>query len=250
MENVRYSNSPLAQVVAQIRFPNLLEISNIEPVLFQQKIRKDYPLYSKAFEKQRQFAIDNQNKSISKLLDMDIVNHQFSNTEGNWYVNLTNTFLSISTSKYESYADFLDKFMLVVNEFYQIYQPSFYTRIGLRYIDAFSKKRYNKERKDWHDLIESWALGLLSHQEFGAKVTGLQNVAEMNIGEGYGAKIITSLGYVNNDFSEKQFILDTDAFLNKNSDPNELLTILNKLHEYSYNVFESVVRDELREVMK
>ena len=47
MASFKYSRNPLIQVIMQIRFPSLLEISNKDPVEFQQKIRTDFPLYDK-----------------------------------------------------------------------------------------------------------------------------------------------------------------------------------------------------------
>ena len=58
MKNFQYSKSPLIQVIIQIRFPNLLEISNNDPVEFHKKIREQFPDYKKRIEKNQHISID------------------------------------------------------------------------------------------------------------------------------------------------------------------------------------------------
>src|SRR6266480_96525 len=43
-EDVPLGNSPLAEVLCQVRFPPILRISNEEPSAFQEHIRERFPL--------------------------------------------------------------------------------------------------------------------------------------------------------------------------------------------------------------
>ena len=43
-DRVRYTKNPLVEVVAQVRFPRILEIDDQLPSDFQRALRQDYPL--------------------------------------------------------------------------------------------------------------------------------------------------------------------------------------------------------------
>lgn len=46
-------------------------------------------------------------------------------------------------------------------QFIQIYQPAFFERIGLRYVNAFSRRALGLEELLWDDLIREPYLGIL-----------------------------------------------------------------------------------------
>ena len=249
MASFKYSRNPLIQVIMQIRFPSLLEISNKDPVEFQQKIRTEFPLYDKNMEKQQQITIDT-NAPTPKLFEFNTINHKFSSENNVWAVNLTNTFLSISTTHYESYEDMKDKFNRVVSYFNELYKPAFCTRLGLRYIDAISRKKYNLMDTPWKDLLDASALGFLANTNLSEQVSGLQNISEIAFSETISSKVITSLAYVNGDMEEKQFVFDSDTFTTDRVNIEDLLVKLDILHENSFRLFDSIIKDNLREAMK
>ncbi len=49
-ERVVYGENPLVEVICQLKFPPILDISTAEPAAFQNKVRKLYPLYEKDTE--------------------------------------------------------------------------------------------------------------------------------------------------------------------------------------------------------
>ena len=51
-EHVNYGRAQLAEVICQLRFPTILRIGAAEPADFQERIRENYPRYSRNVEKQ------------------------------------------------------------------------------------------------------------------------------------------------------------------------------------------------------
>ena len=49
-ERVNYAKAQLAEVICQLRFPTILRIGASEPAEFQERIREDYPRYSRNVE--------------------------------------------------------------------------------------------------------------------------------------------------------------------------------------------------------
>ena len=69
----------------------------------------------------------------------------------------------MSTVNYTRWEEFYAKFKLVLANFVDVYHPAFYERIGLRYIDAFSREKLNITDKSWKELIQSPWIGPLSN---------------------------------------------------------------------------------------
>ena len=49
-KRVRYEKSPLVEVIFQLRFPTILSINAVQPVEFQELIRKEFPFYEEGVE--------------------------------------------------------------------------------------------------------------------------------------------------------------------------------------------------------
>ena len=92
-ERCRYGKPQLIEVVCQLRFPVILKIENQSPYEFQELIRGDYPNYS--VKEEHLPAQANAPKDTVK-------NHQFVSLDGGWKVNLTRSFVSLSTHRYST----------------------------------------------------------------------------------------------------------------------------------------------------
>ena len=67
-----------------------------------------------------------------------VTNYNFISADGLWKLNLTSTFIALSTLRYQRWEDFATRLDRPLAQFIQIYQPAFFERIGLRYVNAFS----------------------------------------------------------------------------------------------------------------
>ena len=47
-ERVIYQRNPLLEVICQLRFPSILRIDSEAPAVFQERVRKEYPMYQEA----------------------------------------------------------------------------------------------------------------------------------------------------------------------------------------------------------
>ena len=107
-----YAKNPLAEVICQLRFPEILSIESQLPAAFQDEIRRVFPKYS----------VRRENVSPQQQTN----NYQFSTEDGTWRVNMTSKFISLSCVRYtswEAFAAMLDKPLAA---FIQIYQPAYF----------------------------------------------------------------------------------------------------------------------------
>ena len=90
-EHVHYAKAQLAEVICQLRFPTILRIGASEPADFQERIRENYPRYSRNVEKQPP-KLTQTPQGVRPEPQPDVINFQFVSADGRWKVNLTNCF--------------------------------------------------------------------------------------------------------------------------------------------------------------
>jgi uncharacterized protein (TIGR04255 family) len=260
VERVIYNNNPLIEVVCQMRFPRILSISESLPAAFQDCIREDYPLFDIAVEHQQRFtvdSIDTDTPPIPRVIQSEKVkNYRFSSSDGLWHINLTSTFIALTTSKYTRWEDFLQRIGKPLAALLDIYKPAFYERIGLRYVDAFRRSKLNLDGVDWSELIQPCALGLLSDISVKDEVRSQNYLVELDIGNGAIAQIKTALGFVGSEENslspstpELSFVVDSDMFFLR-KEIHELNDSLKYLHDTSTKLIRAIITDRLHEAME
>ena len=141
-KRAKYKNCPLVEVIFQLRFPTILSINTKQPAEFQEKIRRDYPYYDEGIEEQNELLL-NANGKAAQVKTNQNKNYSFISIDETYKVNLTSTFIAISTRKYTQWEEFSVKVEQVVKAFQEVYEVPFYTRIGLRYIDVIQRSVLN-----------------------------------------------------------------------------------------------------------
>jgi len=259
VERVIYNNNPLIEVICQLRFPRILSINEFLPAAFQDRIRGDYPLFNVAIEHQQQFTIDSidtDTPPIPRVVQSEkINNYRFSSADGFWHINLTGTFIALSTSKYSCWEDFLLRMKKPLAALLDIYKPAFYERIGLRYVDAFRRSKLKLDGVDWSELIQPYALGFLSNLLVKNEVRSQNYTVEIDIGNKAIAQIKTTLGFVGSignslptSNHELSFIVDSDIFYMK-KEISELNDSLEYLHNNSTKLIRAIITDRLHKAM-
>ena len=127
----RYRKNQIAEVICQLRFPEILTIATNLPAQFQEIIRSEFPQFSRRQELPApkvtgtpgQMTIQNQ---------PSVINYQFTSADGIWRVNLTSKFISLTCARYTCWEDFARKLDKPLAAFIKTYQPAYFERIGLR----------------------------------------------------------------------------------------------------------------------
>ena len=257
-ERVLYGKRQLIEVICQLRFPTILSISAKEPAEFQEAIRAEFPRYARNLEKLPPKVIGQ--PGAMKLEEQPtVVNYQFLTAAGDWKVNLTNTFLALATPVYTTWEDFARKLDEVLAQFVAIYHPAYFERVGLRYINGFSRRALGLEGVPFRDLIQPAYLGLMAEDD----------VQEQS-GHGVRAKIDEHVVLVGNDKlmsecgvgcpgmvkrgnvedKEVRFILDNDVFMNGKIELKHSAGALNTVHTHADRIFRGAITDQLHDAME
>ena len=218
-ERYRYRKAQLVEVICQLRFPTILSISAREPADFQEAIRREFPQY-KRLQEQTQPKVSGAPGSLRVEEGDRITNYQFLSADGKWKVNLTNSFIALATPRYTNWEDFAAKLDKVLAGFIPLYKPAYFERVGLRFINAFSRKALGLEGTPFRELFQPGYLGLLGEddvQETAFARAG-QDI-EMKLPGGCSCKMHAGPGLLQRGKvkdEEVKFILDIDVFMSGN----------------------------------
>ncbi len=248
-----YEKNQLIEVICQLRFPDILKIEAQEPYAFQDAIRGEYPQYAKKVEQLPP------QQAGGKLTPQGTVNnYQFISADSQWKVSLTKSFIALSTHGYTRWEEFAKRLDRILAAFIQAYQPAYFSRVGLRYINAFRKAELGLENAQWRELILPGYLGLMGDDDAqeGAFLKNEQNITAAMPG---GAKCNIKCGpgmlrKINNQTrqsqEEKVFMLDIDLFMEGNTPMNHAVPALNVVHGNAGSLFRGAITDTLHDAME
>lgn len=241
----RYGQPQLADVICQLRFPEILSIQANAPADFQEVIRGQFPLYLRRQELPVS-AVGGKNEPV--------INHQFATADGVWRVNLTSKFISLTCSSYRCWEDFaahLDKPLVAL---LQIYKPAPFERIGLRYLNFISRNQLGLEGTPFSELIQPCYLGLLSQDDVAESAVSRSTVDyEAAIRGGCRVKLHAGPGKIKRGVKEDpeiKFIFDQDLYMNGPVQHNLVPGALQTLHSQADSIFRGAITKKLHEAME
>lgn len=248
-----YRNNPLGQVICQLRFPEILSISANPPAQFQEAIRGQFPRYA-AKQEQPGPKLTASGGNIQVSQGKPTVNYSFQTQDGVWRVNLTSKFISLTTTRYTCWEEFARWLDQPLASFISVYQPAYFERVGLRYINFISRNRLGLEGVPYRELINSKYLGILADED--VLETGVSRCSmevEMNLRGGCRAKLHAGPGMVNQNGKqdpEVKFVFDQDLFMPGNVPVNLSAGALQTLHGQAYPIFRSAITQRLHDAME
>ncbi|MGB3494681.1 MAG: TIGR04255 family protein [Elainellaceae cyanobacterium] len=250
-ERVIYKHNPLVEVVCQLRFPPILKISHQEPVELQDAIRSKYPL----FETSRT-QIPSQISQVVQQLGLPLqsdVAYTFKSEDQRWSLSLTKDFIALTTSSYGRYEHFKQRLEESLEIFEDIYKPSFYTRIGLRYQDLIIRSKLGIEDKNWSELIAKHIASELHEPRFSSSIQTIMKNLVLSIEMG---QINLNHGLVNvkeaqNDSSEIAYLFDADFYTEQRIEGNrDVWNLLNQFNQSAGRLFRWSITDTLHNAMQ
>jgi uncharacterized protein (TIGR04255 family) len=251
-DRCHYRSNQIAEVICQLRFPEILSIGTTAPATFQDAIRDEFPQF-----------IRRQDLPAPKITGMPghlslenqpgVINYQFSSADGTWRVNLTSRFISLTCNRYSSWEDFAKKLDKPLAAFIQIYKPAYFERIGLRYLNFISRYELGLEGVPFSQLIAPCYLGPLMEEDVQEANSTRCNIdAELNIRGGCRLKVHAGPGFVKKNGKSDQevkFIFDQDLFMPGQVPVNLSAGALQTLHAQAWSIFRGAITDQLHNAM-
>ena len=247
-KRVKYQKSPLVEVIFQLRFPTILSINAKQPIEFQEKIREKYPFYQEDDEQQNEMIIDPNGNPV-QFKASSLKNYAFISPDESYKINLTSSFISISTLKYTYWDEFKKHIEFVIPIFEEIYKPAFYTRVGLRYIDVIIREDLGLQNVSWNELIEPHVLGIITPEiESGVKYYS-SDAEYQNPTDNTATKVHFELVHANNQ-KELSLLIDCDYYLQSVVENDKVNIMADKLHKNSSDFINNAITEKLSSAME
>ena len=249
----RYRRNPLAEVICQLRFPEILSISEKAPVDFQEAIRSEFPQFQRRQETPMS-RLTGVPGNMTLQNQPTTINYQFSSADGVWRVNLTSRFISLTCTKYTCWEDFARKLDQPLAAFIRIYKPAYFERIGLRYLNFISRGELGLGTTPFRELFAPCYLGILAEDEVSETSAARCNLdAELALRGGCRVKLHAGPGLVKRggqQDKEVKFIFDQDLFMPGQVPVNLSAGALQTLHAQADSIFRGAITKELHDAME
>ncbi len=255
VSRVIYRKNPLNQVICQLRFPPILRIDTELPAPFQERIQNVFPEFEEGTEWKMELPKNIVGPMPSETYQQILQstgnkNYVFISEDGEWRVNLTRTFIALTTNKYYRWEEFRDKLGVPLDAFLEVYSPSHFTRVGLRYIDVIKRSMLNFDGIEWKELLKPYVIGVIGSGDVGNNVDDFESRSEINLEEGQGrVRMITKL-FNDPENGEVCFAIDSDFFYGKKTSPDMVIDKLVFFNSRSSRLIQWVVTPRLHQAME
>ena len=256
VDRVLYKKKPLEMVVCQLRFPPILRIDTDLPAAFQERVRGNFPDFhiSSEFRIEMPGGIGEQipPELLRQVIQSNGItkNYEFQTGDGNWKINLTRTFMALTTKAYIEWDNFRDRFQDPFNALLDIYKPAYFSRIGLRYINKIRRSALGLENVPWRDLLNANLIGMLNSPDIAEYIEGIDLVQRFRLAEeGSIATLISKFGKEGNP-PEQVFSIDGDYTFPGKSEIAITIDRLNFLNIRSSRLFRWGISEKLHSAME
>lgn len=251
-KNQRYKKNFLKPVIVRVDFtPNIptdnSSLANNPPISLPESLKKKFPNEVRNEVVSRVFtAGPNMQKSeVLKSYVWDFVSRSKSKR-----LHVESDFFFLRYDKYISFQDLMSDFNDVLSVVFRVNSNMKARRLGLRYVDTIDIKE--GDPFEWRQYLSRNLISGLDVVPKKDQRNIKRYVCKLESSfDGYDMNI--QFGIVNPDYpskvKRKQFILDTDISIKEELDVQEIELKLIEFHSKAKKVFESCIKDGLRELM-
>ena len=248
-----YKKNYISNFLIRLDLDTKLDEGNYDKIL--KLLTSDYPINEKIDIQNRNIIINKDSDTPEPVLsEPEIkVRNILYNSERNERITINSDSILYETLKYTSYSKvkpILEKIILSLKDDYGIKN---FNRIGLRYVNLIKKPA--KEKKDIFDWAGYINSNLLFSNDFIKNENILQQLQTIEFKLDTDNDLLCRLQYgipnrnMPADLMEKIFLIDIDGFTNSMVEQEDVIKILDTIHEKNIAIFENCIDDELRREM-
>jgi uncharacterized protein (TIGR04255 family) len=246
-----YQKNLLDFVICQLRFPPILKIDMQAPFEFQDIIRQSYPLYAMAKDGQPDLPPEimaQVAQGVVAIPATDKMNYRFITEDNLWTVNLASQFIALTTNAYQSWQPFRERMDLPVRTLSEIYRPSFFGRVGLRYVNVIRRSSLGLAGLPWPELIQPQIAGILASSDIAIEAVQ-KNLCTYELRLGSGQTMLRLVHGLGSDKTtgEQVYLIDFDFFCENHIEIADVLIKLDEFNHYARRFFHWCLTEKLLE---
>ena len=226
-EDVRFRSNFVQLAACELRFPTLLEVETKPPTAFHKALRKEYPIYAQAqvVDLGPTAAFQRENRYV------------FRSRRQDWAVGFRASAVSLEVTQYTDYVEFRSRLERVIAAALQVIDSDFFTRVGLRYVNAVPLREESVDGLIRNELITPLVQGVYGTvSKYWQEVRGTAPVGQYSFRHGLP-------GAEQKKPEMPSYVVDVDMF-DDNVEAVAALPLLDSLHRQSYNFFRWAVTDD------
>ena len=238
-EHVPLRNSPLREVICQVRFPLILRIANEAPITFQEAIRDRFP----NLETEHAMLVE---LSIEKMRPAALQppTFRFTDKSKTRIVSLSLDFFSFSVNQYTGWDAFASDLQYVADAAISVYRIPYATRIGLRYINALTNDNTKSSQffPDVVDIVQPEITALLRNEAIQDPYIAISQLRVRHDDSHFSFRS----GILEEEDQPQSFLLDFDLYIEGEItiDASGLLELCDRYHALIYNAFRWAIKSE------
>jgi uncharacterized protein (TIGR04255 family) len=242
---VLYDKAPLKTVICQLRFPAVLKIESEVPSNFQQRIRHILPLTERNEGPAFPLPIP---KNVNEVL-VGAIGYTFLTEDRRTSIQLGSSALTYQTTVYKLWENLLETLMPAIRALKDIYEPAFYSRIGLRYVDSVDRAALGMQNTPWSELLNQVILGELAEHFFEANVEALQKSIRVRNSDKQGGFLLQHGMTRPEPDAPTVYVVDFDFYVDQRTETKDAPSVLIDLHDRSGRAWRWCITSKLHEVL-
>jgi uncharacterized protein (TIGR04255 family) len=228
-----------------------LKIQGQLPIEFQERVRSVFPLM------ERPQAIPNglpfqMPPEIQQMLGQAAggAPYNFLTEDRSYTLSLAPEAISLTTQKYSTWDVFFSLLRPPLQALESIYQPSFFNRIGLRYINIVYKETIGLADVPWSHLIQSPLLGELSLPSFEHNLQNVSRSIQVKLPDGTGSVMLQ------HGFAEMAgrrgsgYMIDFDFFVDGKTNVSDADQTIINFNRRAGHAFRWAITDKLHDALQ
>ena len=246
---VVFGRNPLKEVACQLSFPTILRIASESPGAFQEAIRERYPRYesrspamppefSQALER---FGLANGGQGLI---------HRFLSADSTSGVALTSESVAVWTHQYSRWESFRDEVARAQQALEDVYTPSVYDRLGLRYVDLINRSDLELEDTSWNKLLKSSLVGVLGEPALAPNVRHCRGQLTLSLDKPVGSlvRIVHGL-HDDTDISQSTYVIDADFYTTTPMESSHVIDTINQFNRLAGDFFRWTITEHLHDAL-
>ena len=230
-QHVEYPRNLIRQAICEIRFPTLLELDAELPIAFNKALRKEFPNYERG-----------SNLVVVGAEAQQQASHSFKSRDSRWILAIRSSAIALETRRYATFEEFHGRLMLVLKLVGDLLDTDFYTRVGLRYINALPIDEGGLAAWTNPALTALLNSGVLGEPDvFWQDIRGQMASGAYSMRHGFEPGLDAT--------KKRDYILDFDLF-KETVEASEFSGLVHALHQQGYRLFDWMVGPKAKEYMK
>lgn len=231
----QYHHSPFLTVACRLQFPPILTINRELPAVFQEKLRKYFPLFQPTQDRR---------------------GYRLGTQDGADEILLTSESLVLSTTRFSGWREFQENMTAAVETLRTCYEPAFCARASLRFQWLIRPLRYGLTKIQWASLINAKMLGPFSLPGQKGQLQGSRHEVVVTLPPSsnrfrlvHGFVEVREPGQVNQP-GEPAYLLDQDYFTTQRVEWDTLMGTVEQFEQEAGRFFRLCVTDHLQALMQ